>query len=102
MAARMVNGLFQAPSEQVVCNACSAFWTIIRQLYFPGSPYAFSVFSSDILGHIYEIFITEKLAMVDGELQIVKKTENENRDVARIVKFDEMKIFLPKYLQIWN
>lgn len=40
--------------------------------------------------------------MLDGELQIVKKTENENRDVARIVKFDEMKIFLPKYMEIWN
>ena len=76
------SGLFdQALSEQVVCNASSAFWTIIRQLYFPESPYSFSVFSSDILGHIYEIFIAEKLAIVDGELQIVKKPENEDRDV---------------------
>lgn len=76
------SGLFdQALSEQVVCNACSAFWTIIRQLYFPDSPYSFSVFSSDILGHIYEIFIADKLAMVDGELQIVKKPDNEDRDV---------------------
>lgn len=76
------SGLFdQALSEQVVCNASSAFWTIIRQLYFPESPYSFSVFSSDILGHIYEIFIAEKLAMVGGELQIVKKPENEDRDV---------------------
>lgn len=76
------SGLFdQALSEQVVCNASSAFWTIIRQLYFPESPYSFSVFSSDILGHIYEIFIAEKLAVKDGELQIVKKPENEDRDV---------------------
>ncbi len=76
------SGLFdQALSEQVVCNASSAFWTIIRQLYFPESPYSFSVFSSDILGHIYEIFISEKLAMVDEALQIVKKPENEDRDV---------------------
>lgn len=76
------SGLFdQALSEQVVCNASSAFWTIIRQLYFPESPYSFSVFSSDILGHIYEIFIAEKLAIKDGELQIVKKPENEDRDV---------------------
>jgi type I restriction-modification system DNA methylase subunit len=76
------SGLFdQALSEQVVCNATSAFWTIIHQLYFPESPYSFSVFSSDILGHIYEIFIAEKLAVKDGELQIVKKPENEDRDV---------------------
>ena len=97
------SGLFdQALSEQVVCNASSAFWTIIRQLYFPESPYSFSVFSSDILGHIYEIFIAEKLAMVDGELQIVKKPENEDRDVARIVKLDKMNIFLPKYFDKRN
>ena len=76
------SGLFnQALSERVVCNASSAFWTIIRQLYFPESPYSFSVFSSDILGHIYEIFIAEKLAVKDGKLQIVKKPENEDRDV---------------------
>ena len=97
------SGLFdQALSEQVVCNTSSAFWTIIRQLYFPESPYSFSVFSSDILGHIYEIFIAEKLAMVDGELQIVKKPENEDRDVARIVKLDKMNIFLPKYFDKRN
>ena len=97
------SGLFdQALSERVVCNASSAFWTIIRQLYFPESPYSFSVFSSDILGHIYEIFIAEKLAMVDGELQIVKKPENEDRDVARIVKLDKMNIFLPKYFDKRN
>ena len=76
------SGLFdQTLSEQVVCNASSAFWTIIRQLYFPESPYSFSVFSSDILGHIYEIFIAEKLALDGGELRIVKKPENEDRDV---------------------
>ena len=76
------SGLFnQALSERVVCNASSAFWTIIRQLYFPESPYSFSVFSSDILGRIYEIFIAEKLAVKDGKLQIVKKPENEDRDV---------------------
>ena len=97
------SGLFdQALSEQVVCNASSAFWPIIRQLYFPESPYSFSVFSSDILGHIYEIFIAEKLVMVDGELQIVKKPENEDRDMARIVKLDKMNIFLPKHTSIWN
>lgn len=80
--AKYNSGLFaQELSEKVVCNAKSAFWTIIRQLYFPESPYSFSVFSSDILGHIYEIFIAEKLAIVDGCLEIVKKPENVDRDV---------------------
>lgn len=40
--------------------------------------------------------------MVDGELQIVKKPENEDRDVARIVKLDKMNIFLPKYFDKRN
>lgn len=79
---RFNSGLFeQSLSKQVICNASSAFWTIIRQLYYPESPYSFSVFSSDLLGHIYEIFIAEKLAVIDGELTIVKKPENVDRDV---------------------
>lgn len=79
---RYNSGLFEQKfSEQVICSASSAFWTVIRQLYFPETPYSFSVFSSDILGHIYEIFIAEKLAIVDGELKIVQKPENVDRDV---------------------
>ena len=86
--ARYNSGLFdQALTEQVVCNAKSAFWTIIRQLYYPESPYSFSVFSSDILGHIYEIFIAEKLAVVDSELQLVKKPDNVDRDVVTTPTF---------------
>ncbi len=79
---RFNSGLFdQALSEQVVCRASSAFWTIIRQLYYPESPYSFSVFSSDILGHIYEIFIAQKLDLKDGGLQVVMKPDNVDSDV---------------------
>ena len=85
---RYNSGLFdQALSDKVVCNAKSAFWTIIRQLYYPESPYSFSVFSSDILGHIYEIFIADRLAVVNGKLQIVKKPENKDRDVVTTPTF---------------
>lgn len=85
---RYNSGLFeQSLSEQIVCNASSAFWTIIRHLYFPESPYSFSVFSSDILGHIYEIFIAEKLSIEDGNLQIIKKLENKDRDVVTTPTF---------------
>jgi len=79
---RYNSGLFKPESsEQVVGNASSAFWTIIRQLYYPESPYSFTVFSSDILGHIYEIFIAQKLDIKDGKLCIVDKPENVDRDV---------------------
>ena len=74
------SGLFdQALSEQVVCNASSAFWTIIRQLYFPESPYSFSVFSSDILGHIYEIFIAEKHNCTKESVFLPKNLDNWNK-----------------------
>jgi len=79
---RYNSGLFKPESsELVIGNACSAFWTIIHQLYYPESPYSFSVFSSDILGHIYEIFIAKKLDIKDGKLVIVDKPENVDRDV---------------------
>lgn len=82
------SGLFEELiSEDVVGNISSSFWMIIRQLYFPESPYSFTVLSSDILGRIYEIFLAEKLAVVDGELKIVKKPENAERDIVTTPNF---------------
>ncbi len=82
------SGLFEELiSEDVIGNVSSSFWTIIRQLYFPESPYSFAVLSSDILGHIYEIFLAQKLAIVGGELKIVKKPENAERDIVTTPNF---------------
>lgn len=82
------SGLFEELiSEEVIGNISSSFWTIIRQLYFPESPYSFTVLSSDILGRIYEIFLAEKLAVVDGVLKIVKKPENTERDIVTTPNF---------------
>ena len=82
------SGLFEELiSEDVIGNISSSFWMIIRQLYFPESPYSFTVLSSDILGRIYEIFLAEKLAVVDGELKIVKKPENAERDIVTTPNF---------------
>lgn len=82
------SGLFEELiSEDVIGNISSSFWLIIRQLYFPESPYSFTVLSSDILGRIYEIFLAEKLAIVDGELKIVKKPENMERDIVTTPNF---------------
>ena len=82
------SGLFEELiSEDVIGNISSSFWMLIRQLYFPESPYSFNVLSSDILGRIYEIFLAEKLAVVDGELKIVKKPENAERDIVTTPNF---------------
>lgn len=79
---RFNSGLFKEQlSETVIGNISSSFWTIIRQLYYPESPYLFSVLSSDILGRIYELFLSKRLAMVDGELRIIDKPDNVDKDI---------------------
>ena len=79
---RYNSGLFdQLLKDKIVENISSVFWTIIKQLYFPESSYSFSVFSSDILGSIYEIFLSEKLTMQNGAIVLVKKPENIDRDI---------------------
>ena len=80
--ARYNSGLFaMTSSAKVICNASSVFWSIIRQLYYPESPYSFSVLSSDFLGHVYELFIAERLLFGKGRLRIEKKPEYADRDV---------------------
>ena len=75
-------GLFNHPLiDKIISNNSSAFWTIIEHLYFPESSYSFSVFSSDILGNIYEIFLGEQLTIENDEILIKKKPENIDRDI---------------------
>lgn len=81
-------GLFNHPLiAAIITNNSSAFWTIIKQLYFPESVYSFAVFSSDILGNIYEIFLGEQLKIKDGEITLEKKTENIDRDIVTTPTF---------------
>jgi hypothetical protein len=85
---RYNSGLFdQLSKDKIVENISSAFWTIIKQLYYPESPYSFSVFSSDILGSIYEIFLSEKLIIQNGTVKLVKKPENVDRDIVTTPTF---------------
>jgi len=81
-------GLFNHPlTDEIISNNSSAFWTIIEHLYFPESSYSFSVFSSDILGNIYEIFLGEQLIIEDTEILIKKKPENIDRDIVTTPTF---------------
>jgi hypothetical protein len=85
---RYNSGLFdQLLKDKIVENISSSFWTIIKQLYYPESPYSFSVFSSDILGSIYEIFLSEKLTVQNGTVNLVKKLENVDRDIVTTPTF---------------
>ncbi|ENM5771824.1 Eco57I restriction-modification methylase domain-containing protein [Vibrio parahaemolyticus] len=80
---RYNSGLFAlAYIDELINNADSCIWSIIEQLYFPQSTYSFSVFSSDILGNIYEIFLSEKVRIDEfGNVKIQPKEEHIDRDV---------------------
>jgi len=75
-------GLFdQKLKGKIIKKDNSVFWEIIKQLYYPESPYSFSVFSSDVLGNIYEIFLSEKLAIKNSKVILEKKPEHVDRDI---------------------
>jgi len=81
-------GLFNhALTEEIITNNRSAFWAIIKQLYFPESAYSFVVFASDILGNIYEIFLGEQLKIVNGDITLERKPEHIDRDVVTTPTF---------------
>jgi hypothetical protein len=82
------SGLFdQFLSEKIIGDISSVFWSIIRQLYYPESPYSFAVFSSDVLGSIYEIFLSEKLTIQNEKIELVRKPENVDRDIITTPNF---------------
>lgn len=74
-------------TQEIISNNSSAFWDIIQQLYFPESIYSFSVFSSDILGSIYEIFLGEQLVIEEEKILLKKKPENVDRDIVTTPTF---------------
>ena len=85
---RYNSGLFEEKlSDEIIGDVSSSFWSIIRELYFPQSPYSFAVLSSDILGKIYEIFLSQRLVVVNGQLSIANKAENEDRDIVTTPNF---------------
>ena len=64
---------------------------IIESLYYPVSPYDFSVISSNVLGDIYEIFLSETIILKNGKLEIEKKSSYIDKSIVttpnNIVKY---------------
>ena len=55
---------------------------IIKGLYYPQSPYMFNIIEPNMLGKIYEMFLTEQLIVLDdGSIGLGKKKECANRSV---------------------
>ena len=49
--------------------------TIIRELYYPASPYTFAVVEPEVLGEIYEQFLGDVITIEAGRVEIDKKPE---------------------------
>ncbi len=65
---------------------------IIKGLYYPDSPYMFNIIEPNMLGKIYEMFLTEQLELLnDGTIGLSKKKDCINRSVVttptEIVKY---------------
>ena len=56
--------------------------SIIEGLYYPQSPYLFNIIEPNLLGKIYEVFLTEQLVVQpDGRIGLGKKKDFANRSV---------------------
>ena len=56
---------------------------MIKGLYYPQSPYLFSIIEPNMLGKIYEMFLTEQLTVLsNGHIGLTQKKECLNRSVA--------------------
>ena len=53
----------------------STLHDIIAELYYPSSPYAFSVVKTEVLGEIYEQFLGEIINIDNGEVDVVYRPE---------------------------
>lgn len=65
---------------------------MIKGLYYPQSPYLFNIIEPNLLGKIYELFLTEQLVLsLDGTIELGKKKDCLNRSVVttptEIVKY---------------
>lgn len=65
---------------------------IVESLYYPQSPYLFNIIEPNLLGKIYEMFLTEQLSLLErGVIALSKKKECVNKSVVttptEIVKY---------------
>ena len=65
---------------------------IVESLYYPQSPYMFHIIEPNLLGKIYEVFLTEQLSLSEeGKIILSKKKDCVNRSVVttptEIVKY---------------
>lgn len=68
-----------------------SIYDMIDSLYYPKTPYLFTIIKPDILGKIYESFLTERLTVSEGIVCLAKKSEYQYKSVVstpvEIVKY---------------
>lgn len=72
------SGLFDFIQDNLTPNikvSNSTIISIVNDLYYPNSPYTFSVVEPKILGDIYEQFLAKKILIKRGEVSIEQKPE---------------------------
>jgi len=76
---RYNSGIFDFRKDQISLRVAISDYVlvkIIRDMYYPRSPYIFSVVESNILGRIYELFLTKRIQITNKKnVKIVKKPE---------------------------
>ncbi len=68
------SGLFKNDSP-IFDLSCDIIFEIIGSLYYPKTPYLFTIIGPSILGKIYESFLAESLVIQNGKIVLAQKKE---------------------------
>lgn len=88
---RYNSGIFSG-DDIIFDISCDVIKNMIENLYYPQSPYLFNIIEPNLLGKIYEMFLTEKLILLDNNvIGLGRKKDCQNRSVVttptEIVKY---------------
>lgn len=88
---RYNSGMFSG-DDIIFDLSCEVITGMIEDLYYPQSPYLFNIIEPNLLGKIYELFLTEQLVLLDNNMiGLGQKRDCKNRSVVttptEIVKY---------------
>ena len=71
---RYNSGLFKNDNP-IFDLSCDIIFEMIESLYYPKTPYMFTIIEPSILGKIYESFLAESLVLQNGKISLAQKKE---------------------------
>ena len=88
---RYNSGMFSG-DDIIFDLSCEVIRDMVEDLYYPQSPYLFNIIEPNLLGKIYEMFLTEQLVLLDDNtVGLGRKRDCQNRSVVttptEIVKY---------------